>query len=112
MTLQASNVTSRLRPIDAGEIIQDSPEVISPTVVDPKVNAVAWDLLLLSLKALSQRTLSAIANLWSLGAIASVWVLWYELISRALPAPTVNLAGASIYSMFVLAVLWLRRRGP
>lgn len=106
-----SRGTSRLRPIEAGELIEDKPSVQPPKDVSPQDNTFALDLLLTALRALSQRALVALGNLWTLAAIASSWVLWYQILD-GLPAPTVNsLIGASIYSMFVLASIWLRRKG-
>lgn len=64
-------------------------------------------LLLLSLKALSQRALVALASLFTLVAVASTWWLFEE----ALPVnPSVNqLVGLGLYGLFVLAIHWVKR---
>ena len=71
--------------------------------------AARW--LVLSLQAVSQRFVTALALAWTTAftaiLVASAWWLW----STVLAAPdTPKLIGASIYSLFCLAVEWLRRR--
>jgi len=64
-------------------------------------------LLLLALRALSQRTLVAVSNLFTLAAMGSVCWVW----SSVLPVPdTYKLTGAGCYSLFVLALEFIRRR--
>lgn len=69
----------------------------------------ALGLLLLSLKALSQRALIAISSLFTTAAVGSTW--W--LFDTDIPAdPTTHqLIGLGLYGAFVLTVLWLRRKG-
>lgn len=69
----------------------------------------ALGLLLLSLKALSQRALVAISSLFTFAAVGSAW--W--LFDNDIPAdPSVRqLIGLTLYSGFLLAVLWIRRKG-
>ena len=69
----------------------------------------ALGLLLLSLKALSQRAIIAVSSLFMFAAVGSVW--W--LFDNDIPTdPTTHqLVGVGLYGGFVLAVLWLRRKG-
>lgn len=67
---------------------------------------VGLEMLILGLKTLSQRTLSAIADLFTLLTVFSAWWLWYSI-----PSPNPNqIASLSIYAAFVLAANWLVRR--
>lgn len=64
-------------------------------------------MLALALKTLSQKTVVALASLFTLGAVASAFALWW----RVLPDPTTyQLIGLGVYAIFILAVLWLRRK--
>ena len=70
--------------------------------------AAKW--LVWSLQAISARFVTAMALAWhtafTAALVASAWWLW----SIVLSAPdTYKLVGASIYSLFCLAVEWLRR---
>lgn len=66
--------------------------------------------LITALQVVSQRFTTAVAYAWSASVmaalVASVWYLWLRILNE--PDPT-KLIGASIYSAFCLAVLWLRR---
>jgi hypothetical protein len=64
-------------------------------------------LIVTALKTLSQRTLVAISNTFSLILAGSAFMLWW----RALPAPSVlQLVGLGMYSAFILALDFVRRR--
>jgi hypothetical protein len=64
-------------------------------------------LLLTALRAVSQRALTAVTDLFSLFLAASVWVL----ADRALPSPTwPQLALLAGYGVFVIALDAVRRR--
>lgn len=63
-------------------------------------------LLFLALKALSQRTLVAIDNLFCLMTVASGFWLWYSIPD---PSPT-QITSLGLYAAFVLAANWLVRR--
>lgn len=70
-------------------------------------NAAAVEGLRLALAALSRRTVVAIANLFTLGLVASAWALWW----RILPEPSVHqLIGVAGYSVFCLLIEVARRR--
>ena len=70
--------------------------------------AVNAQMLLLSLRALSQRTLTAVTNLFTLILVASVWaLLWWQV----LPDPSLRQIGAcGGYAAFVLLIDIVRRR--
>lgn len=62
--------------------------------------------LLLGLKALSQRAIAAIADLFMLATVGSAFILWYLT-----PKPDVyQIVSLSIYGTFVLAANWIVRR--
>ena len=64
-------------------------------------------LLMLSVRALSQRALTAITNLFTAGAVLSAWWLW----STVLPNPTpLQLVGVGGYAVFLLAIEIVRRK--
>ena len=67
---------------------------------------VGLDLLLLGLKTVSQRALTAISDLFMLVTMASAWWLWDKIPD---PSPT-QIVALSIYAAFVLAANWLVRR--
>jgi hypothetical protein len=66
----------------------------------------AANLLALALKALSQRAVAAITNLFTLVTMAGTWFLWWKTPDPN-PAQIVSL---SIFAAFVLAANWLVRR--
>lgn len=88
---------------------QDVPDPPAPAAA---ADHAAWtkanaEVLLLALKALSQRTLTAITNAMTLLLVASAWALWW----RALAEPSVpQLVGLGGYAAFVLLVDITRRR--
>lgn len=82
------------------EIIE---EIDEPSTAE---KSAATSLLLLSLKTLSQRAITAIADLFMLATVAGVWWLWYSI-----PDPNPNqIVALSIFAAFVLAANWLVRR--
>jgi hypothetical protein len=69
-----------------------------------KVNT---EMLLLALKALSQRALTAITNLFTVLLVASAWLLW----TRILPDPsTQQLIAVGGYALFCLLIDIVRRK--
>jgi|ERR1700722_14198538 len=67
----------------------------------------ATEAVFLALKALSHRALVALAALEHLLLAGSVFALWLTIV----PNPTqLQLIGGSIYSAFVLALIWIRKR--
>ena len=75
-------------------------------VRQPAVEQAGISMLVLGLRALSQRALTAIADLFALASVASAFWLWWST-----PAPSINqIVSLSIYAMFILAMIWLVRR--
>lgn len=67
----------------------------------------AMEMLLLGLKTLSQRTLVALSNLFTLLTAFSVFWLWYI----TLPQPNIyQLVGLTLYGIFVLVLHCIRRK--
>ena len=63
-------------------------------------------LIALGLRTLSQRALTAVADLFTLLTVASAWWLWLSI-----PHPdTYQLVSLSIYALLVLAANWIVRR--
>lgn len=72
----------------------------------PVGNKIATDALLLALRALSQRFVIALSNLFTLVTVASAFVLWY-----ATPQPDIlQLIKLGGYGLFVLGINWIIRR--
>lgn len=65
------------------------------------------EMLLLALRALSQRAMTAVTNLFTLGLVVAVWVL----LARVLPDPTpMQLGGIAGFAAFCLAIDVVRRK--
>jgi hypothetical protein len=63
-------------------------------------------LLLLSLRVVSQRALTAASHLFTLLLCGSALLIWWSVLT----APTVlQLVGVGMYAAFVLAIEWIRR---
>lgn len=117
--MQGTTPTNRLRPIGddmpasffdtpqgPGQIHEPPPP---PQQVAPSVQNAATSILLLSLRALSQRTIVALGNLFVLLTAASAWLLWRD----TLPQPSIpQLVGLALYGALILALdyLVLQRR--
>jgi hypothetical protein len=83
-------------------------EVVSETPDESQSCAeqIGTQTLILGLKALSQRAIAAIADLFMLATIMSAFWLWYLT-----PKPdTYQIVSLSIYGAFVLAANWIVRR--
>lgn len=82
------------------EVVPDEPEHI------PEKEAPGTGLLLLALKALSQRAVAAIGNLFTLTTVFGAWWLWYTT-----PDPNPHqIISLTIFATFILAANWLVRR--
>ena len=89
-----------------GEREVEDETVIQHPATDKK-SAQATQLLLLALKALSQRTVIALSNLFTLIGLASAFWLWLLI----LPNPTLNqLIGVAGYAVFLASLEFIRRR--
>jgi hypothetical protein len=72
----------------------------------PFMQRVSTDMLVMALKALSQRFVVALLQLFTLVVIGSVFAIWVMI-----PDPNpLQIISHSIYTAFALAVLWLVRR--
>ena len=84
-------------------------EIVGGTETEPKPqpdNAVAIAMLTIGLKALSQRALTAAADLFTLLTVASAFWLWWSI-----PAPNDRqIIALSIYAVFILAANWIVRK--
>ena len=87
-------------------------EVVGGTEVEPKPapapvdHGVAIAMLQVALKALSQRALVALMDLFSLLTIGSCFWLWYLT-----PRPDVlQIVSLSLYGLLILAINWIVRR--
>lgn len=78
--------------------------------LEDKASALAADMLLTALKALSQRTLVALASLQVTLAIGSVLFLAYTVLTSVPAASILQVTGVAIYATFVLLALWLAKR--
>lgn len=113
--MQGTTPTNRLRPISEDmpffgaevEAAREPEPKLNldpiPRVQDPTANA-ATSMLLLALRALSQRTIVALSNLFVLLTAASAWWLWMV----TLPQPSIpQLVGLALYGALILALDYL-----
>ena len=106
--MQVSPNGSRLRAVAEREIAMDAPEpATTPSPNRMTLEAAGLQMVLLGLKALSQRFIVAISAFATVAALGSVWYLF----NQALPTDpsTHQLIGLSLYGSLVLAVLWVRK---
>jgi|HubBroStandDraft_2_1064218.scaffolds.fasta_scaffold00003_51 hypothetical protein len=74
--------------------------------VEPVGQKIATDAIFLALRTLSQKSLVALASLFTLITVGSVFALWFKT-----PDPnTFQIISLSIYASFVLAANWIVRR--
>jgi hypothetical protein len=86
------------------ELVQDDDPAPRDEPADAGRSA---DLLLLSLQALSKRTIVALGNLYSMFMVGSAWFLFM----RTLPSPTeYQLVGLFLYGLLIIAVHVIIRR--
>lgn len=71
----------------------------------PQASNVQIQMLTIALRALSQRALTAMMDLFCLITCAGAWTLWYMT-----PAPTLfQIVHNTIFALFVLAANWIVR---
>lgn len=82
-------------------------EVVVDNTVEPKAdNGVAIALITIALKALSQRALTAVTDLFTLITVSGAFYLW-----MVTPKPDVyQIVSLSIYALFTLAANYIVRR--
>lgn len=94
---------TRIRQIGEGDTDQFADFAPQQPAPDP-VHNVATSILFTSLKALSQRAVIALANLFVLLTAISAFWLWFA----TMPSPSVlQLVGLSLYGVLILALNWL-----
>lgn len=77
-----------------------------PDPSDSRTDQAATGMLVLALKALSQRAVAAIADLFMLATVGSAFLLWMWT-----PEPTIyQLVGLAMYGIFILLANWIVRR--
>ena len=85
-------------------------QVAERIVPEPETNRleqVAFDTILLALKTLSQRTIIALSQLFTLLTCVSAFALWYSV----LPNPnSYQLVGLTLYGGFILLLHVVKRR--
>lgn len=109
--MQGTTPTNRLRPIGDdmpffGAEVEAArePPPQPPPQPNPAMQNAATQMLLLSLRALSQRTIVALGNLFVLLTAASAWLLWKD----TLPQPSIpQLVGLALYGALILALDYL-----
>jgi hypothetical protein len=101
--------TNRLKPVGEDEPVPDLIQAAPPRPVQPPPSQNLdriTGMLMMALRALSQRTVIALASLVDLALAGSVFVLWLLVIAQ----PTqLQLVGLGMYGAFILICLWLRR---
>ena len=110
--MQGTTPTNRLRPIGEdmpffgaeAESVPPQPAPLPPQQPGATMHQAATQMLLLSLRALSQRTIGALGNLFVLLTAASAWLLWRD----TLPQPSIQqLVGLALYGLLILALDYL-----
>lgn len=85
-------------------------QVAERVVQEPEINRIdqiAFDTILLALKALSQRTIIALSQLFTLLTCISAFALWYSV----LPNPnSYQLVGLTLYGGFILLLHVVKRK--
>lgn len=98
--------SNRLQEVAEFQLVGED-EAAAPAKPAPAVEKQLTGLLLMSLRALSQRALVALSTLFTLALAASAFWLW----GRILAAPSATqLVGVGMYAVFVLALEFVRRR--
>lgn len=85
------------------EVVHDETE---PRQAPPQQNSASIAMLTLALRALSERAVIALADLFTLLTVGSAFWLWWTIPD---PNPQ-QIVSLSIYAAFILAANWLIRR--
>ena len=103
--------TNRLKPVGEDEpidLITDQPRPAArPAPPQDRGVQLMTTMLLTALKALSQRTIIALASLVDLALMSSAFALWIMVIAQPSVLQLVAIGG---YALFVLVALYMRRR--
>jgi hypothetical protein len=103
---------TKRKPFELIGEVEEAPAAPTPDTLKPALfTAVNANILLLSLRALSQRTAMEIARLGSIAFTAGlIWANWL-LVSRVLPDPTpLQLYALGGFAVFCLLIETVRRR--
>jgi hypothetical protein len=88
------------------ELVEEPPLAAPTPEAQAQTNATV-QMLRIALSALSKRSLVAVASLVDFTLITSAFALWWSIIE----GPSVlQMETASIYSLFILCIIWLRKR--
>lgn len=99
---------ARLTPVEVDEgPIGDQPEEVRQPPPSQAASALT-SILFMSLRALSQRAVVALGNMFMAASAASVWWLFYGALSLS-PTPP-QLIGLTLYASFILALNFMLRR--
>jgi hypothetical protein len=101
--------TNRLKPVGDDEPVPDLIQAAPPRPVQQPSSQNLdriTGMLMMALRALSQRTVVALASLVDLALAGSVFALWVMVIEQP---TTLQLTGLGMYGAFILICLWLRR---
>lgn len=106
------SIGTRLQAIEVDDaaLIGEEPPAPSPAPSAPRetqAQSALTGLLITSLKALSNRALVALGNLYALALAASTFWVYLTILGDPSPA---QLVGAGMYSVFTIGCLFLRRR--
>lgn len=94
---------SRLQQVGTEKIIPlNAPQTSSP------LDKLATDMILFGIKTLSQRTLCALGQCFTIFCVLSMFVLCYLIAAN--PTPT-QLVEEGIYGAFILLLHWVKRKG-
>ena len=95
---------NRLRILGQEEVTEETqPISTAPAKSQTSEGVEAWAAVKMGLGVLSQRALNMVLALLALGTGFSLW-------QTILPNPTpAALLGVSLYAMFMVAILWVRR---
>lgn len=81
-------------------------ETETPKAPQADPNQIAITMIMLGIKALSQRALTAATDLFTLITVGGAWVLWYLI-----PNPSYQqIVHNSIFAVFILAANYIVRR--
>lgn len=100
----SSDASSRLKQVEPDEIVEIYDHADAEKGA-PTIDGAATQMLVFALKALGQKTIVAIGNLYALATLLSTFFLFYIV----LPNPSGNqLVGLGLYAAFVLTLNWVR----
>lgn len=95
---------NQLKQVGEDRVVDLAP---NPVAHKPGLDEAATAMLLLGLKTLSQRSVVALSNLFTLLTCVSAFILWQDV----LPNPNgLQLTGLGLYGVFILLLHIVRRK--